>query len=83
MPLGLYNASNNFERLIGSVLYEACVVYLDDVIVVGRMFQEQLDNLRGCSRGFKELAQTTPKEVPTVSECGSVTETRHISSWSD
>jgi hypothetical protein len=50
MPFGLCNAPATFERLIESVLkcltYVACLVYLDDVNVVGRTFQEQLDNLR-------------------------------------
>jgi len=50
MPFGLCNAPATFERLMESVLrgltYEACLVYLDDVIVIGRTFQEQLDNLQ-------------------------------------
>ena len=50
MPFGLCNTAATFERLMESVLrgltYEACLVYLDDVIVIGRTFQEQLDNLQ-------------------------------------
>jgi hypothetical protein len=50
MPFGLCNAPVTFERLMESVLrgltYEACLVYLDDVIVIGRTFQQQLDNLQ-------------------------------------
>jgi hypothetical protein len=34
------------ESVLRGLTYEACLVYLDDVIVVGRAFQEQLDNLR-------------------------------------
>jgi hypothetical protein len=49
MPFGLCNAPAAFERLMESVLrgltYEPCLVYLDDVIVIGCTFQEQLDNL--------------------------------------
>ena len=49
MPFGLCNAQATFERLMESVLrgltYEACLVYLDD-IVIGCTFQEQLDNLQ-------------------------------------
>jgi len=50
VPFGLCNAPATFERLMESVLrgltYDACLVYLDDVIVSGRTFQEQLDKLR-------------------------------------
>ena len=57
MPFGL-NAPATFERLMESVLrgltYEACLVYLDDVIVVGRTFQEQLDNLRNVFQRLRE-----------------------------
>ena len=49
MPFGLCNAPATFERLMESVLrgltHEASLVYLDDVIVVGHKFHEQLDNL--------------------------------------
>jgi hypothetical protein len=57
MPLGLCNAPSTFERLMESVLrgltYSACLVYLDDVIVVGRTFEE-LHNLRKVFHGLKE-----------------------------
>lgn len=50
MPFGLCNAPATFERLMDSVLQglscEACLVYLDDIIIVGRSFQEHLENLR-------------------------------------
>ncbi|GBL62294.1 Retrovirus-related Pol polyprotein from transposon 297 [Araneus ventricosus] len=50
MPFGLCNAPATFERLMETVLRglssEACLVYLDDIIVVGRTFEEHLDNLR-------------------------------------
>ena len=58
MPFGLCNAPATFERLMESVLrgltYDACLVYLDDVIVVGRNFQEQLDNLRKVFQRIRE-----------------------------
>jgi hypothetical protein len=58
MPFGLCNAPATFERLMESVLrgltYEACLVYLDDVIVIGRTFQEQLDNLRRVLQRLRE-----------------------------
>jgi len=34
------------ESVLRGLTYEACLVYLDDVIVIGRTFQEQLDNLQ-------------------------------------
>jgi hypothetical protein len=50
MPFGICNSPATFERLMESVLrgliYDACLVYLDDIIVIGRTFQEHLDNLR-------------------------------------
>ncbi|GBN62197.1 Retrovirus-related Pol polyprotein from transposon 297, partial [Araneus ventricosus] len=50
MPFGLCNAPATFERLMETVLRglssEACLVYLDDIIIVGRTFEEHLNNLR-------------------------------------
>jgi len=44
----LCKAPATFERLMQSVLrgltYDGCLVYLDDIIVTGHTFQEQLDN---------------------------------------
>ncbi len=49
MPFGLCNAPVTFERLMELVLHglqwEACLVYLDDVIVFGRTYEETLSNL--------------------------------------
>ena len=45
MPFGLCNA---FQRLMNTILagqWESCLVYLDDIIIVGRMFEEHLLNL--------------------------------------
>jgi hypothetical protein len=50
MPFGLCNAPATFQRLMDLVLaglqWGECLVYLDDVIVLGRTFQEHLCNLR-------------------------------------
>jgi hypothetical protein len=58
MPFGLCNALATFERLMETVLrgltYDSCHVYLDDVIVIGRTFQEHLFNLRKVFQLFRE-----------------------------
>ena len=50
MPFGLCNAPATFERLMDLVLrgftWKTCLVYLDDVMVVGRNFEEHLKNLK-------------------------------------
>jgi hypothetical protein len=34
------------EFILRGLTYDACLVYLDDVIVIGHTFQEQLNNLQ-------------------------------------
>ncbi|GFX35073.1 retrovirus-related Pol polyprotein from transposon 412 [Trichonephila clavipes] len=50
MPFGLCNAPATFERLMETVLkgltFEACLIYLDDVVIGGRTFEEHLQNIR-------------------------------------
>ena len=50
MPFGLCNAPATFERLMEVVLsglhWRTLLVYLDDVIVFGKSFQEELERLR-------------------------------------
>ena len=50
MPFGLCNAPATFQRLMERVLQglarEKCLVYLDDVLVIGSTFEEHLSNLR-------------------------------------
>jgi len=49
MPFGLCNAPTTFQRLMEAVLFglaqEKCIVYLDDILVMGKTFEEHLDNL--------------------------------------
>jgi hypothetical protein len=58
MLFGLCNASATFERLMETVLggltYDSCLVYLDDVIVIGRTLEEHLLNLRKVFQRFRE-----------------------------
>jgi len=50
MPFGLCNAPATFERLMEKVLRpvlnKICMVYLDDVIIFGKTFEEMVENLR-------------------------------------
>ncbi|GFT22001.1 retrovirus-related Pol polyprotein from transposon 17.6 [Trichonephila clavipes] len=58
MPFGLCNAPAIFERLMETILgglsYEACLVYLDDIIIVGRSFEEHLKYIRCVLQKQKE-----------------------------
>ena len=58
MPFGLTNSPATFERLMEVVLqnlqWERCLVYLDDVIVFGKTFDETLSNLITVFDRFRE-----------------------------
>ena len=49
MPFGLCNAPATFQRLMDLILagvqWSRCLVYLDDIIIIGRDFSEHLQNL--------------------------------------
>lgn len=49
MPFGLCNAPATFQRLmdvvLAGLLWKNCLVYVDDIIVFGRTFDEHLENL--------------------------------------
>ena len=49
MPFGLCNAPATFERLMETVLaglnWQICLIYLDDIIVVGKTFDDMIRNL--------------------------------------
>ena len=66
MPFGLCNAPATFERLMETVLsglqWEMCLVYLDDIIVLGKSFEDMMQNLetvfnRLASAGLKLKAK--------------------------
>ena len=50
MPFGLTGAPSVFQRLMDLVLrglsYITCLVYLDDIIIFGRTFEEHQERLR-------------------------------------
>ena len=58
MPFGLCNAPGTFQRLMEFVLaglqWQTCLVYLDDVIVYGRDFDEHLERLKQVFERFRQ-----------------------------
>ena len=58
MPFGLCNVPATFQRLMETVLAgltrSCCLVYLDDVMVIGKSFSEHLTNLRRVFERFRE-----------------------------
>ena len=60
MPFGLCNAPATFQRLMELVLaglqWMTCLVYLDDVIVTGKTFEEHLDHLGGVLQRIREAS---------------------------
>ena len=50
MPFGLCNAPATFQRLMDLVLsgiqWSSCLVYIDDIVIVGKTVQNHLDNLQ-------------------------------------
>ena len=66
MPFGLCNAPATFQRLMDLVLaglqWSQCLVYIDDVIILGRSFEEHLDNLK---QVFQRLREAGLKVKPS------------------
>ena len=58
IPFGLSNAPATFQRLMDLVLaglqWSECLVYLDDVIVLGRSFEEHLKNLQSVLQRLRQ-----------------------------
>ena len=81
MPFGLCNAPATFQRLMDMILaglqWSQCLVYLDDVIVVGRCFDEHLKNLRHVFDRFRE-AGLKLKPAKCVFCCKEVSFLGHI-----
>ena len=67
MPYGLCNAPSTFERLMEMILHglqwETCLIYLDDIIIFGNTFEEELERLREVfSRLRKSGLKLKPKK---------------------
>ena len=66
MPFGLCNAPATFQRLMDRVLgglkWSSCLVYFDDIIVVGRTFKDHLHHL---SKVLAQLRGAGLKLKPT------------------
>ena len=58
MPFGLVNAPMTFQRLMEAVLHglhwSRCLVYLDDCIVMGKDFNDHLQNLQEVFQRFRD-----------------------------
>ena len=58
MPFGLCNAPATFQRLmtevLGEHLYDCCLVYIDDIIVYSKTWEEHLDHLRMILESLRE-----------------------------
>ncbi|XP_011859544.1 PREDICTED: uncharacterized protein LOC105557028 [Vollenhovia emeryi] len=67
MPFGLCNAPATFERLmeevLGDFLSRICLVYLDDVIIFGKTFEQMLHNLKKVFLRIREVnLRVNPKK---------------------
>ncbi|EZG42621.1 putative gag-pol polyprotein [Gregarina niphandrodes] len=58
MPFGLCNAPATYQRMMQNILKEllwrTCFVYLDDILVFGRTWEEHQNNLREVLRRLRE-----------------------------
>lgn len=69
MPFGLRNAPATFQRLMDLILrdllYNTCLVYLDDIIVYSTSLEEHIEKLRNV---FQRLREHNLKVQPLKSE---------------
>ena len=77
LPFGLCNAPSTFQRLVPLVLagltWEVCLIFLDDLIVFSRTFDEHLDRLQLVfNRPKKRKSEAQTVQVFSVSRAGEV-----------
>lgn len=60
------------ESVLQGLRYEACLVYLDDVIITGQTFHMNLSNLQVFQRLLSTHLKLKVQEVSTVREEGAV-----------
>ncbi|GFX71954.1 hypothetical protein TNCV_1443761 [Trichonephila clavipes] len=53
------------ETVLGGLLDEACLVYLDDIIIVGCSFKEHLKNIRRVLQKLKEACDESVWNLST------------------
>ena len=68
MPFSLCNAPATFQRLMQAVLagmeWDFCFVYLDDILVCSRTFEEHLDHLQEVFDRLRKLgSHLSPKSA--------------------
>jgi len=58
MPFGLCNAPATFQKMMSTILrkenWEMCLIYLDDVLIFGKSFEEHLERLRCVFKRLKD-----------------------------
>ena len=68
MPFGLCNAPATFQRLMDMVLagmnWKTCLVYLDDIIILGKDFPTHLCNIRLPQKGRIETSTGQMQALP-------------------
>ncbi|KAK3083081.1 hypothetical protein FSP39_013432 [Pinctada imbricata] len=88
MPFGLCNAPATFERLMEMVLcglqWTVCLVYLDDIVVIGKSFHQMLKNLecifnRLSSAGLKLKARKCSLFAKKVEYLGHIISEKGVS----
>ena len=74
MPFGLTSSPSTFERLMEFVLvglrFETCLIYLDDVVVYGRSFQEELKRLEEVFSRFASAGLKLKPSKCVLFQCG-------------
>ena len=84
MPFGLCNAPATFQRLMETVFSgiarDKCFVYLDDMLVVGQMFEEHLINLKEVFTRLKEAGLKLKPSKCNLAK-SQVTHLGYVVSW--